>query len=95
MKDFYAYIVRCADGSYYTGHTEDIDARIAALNSGAIDGYTLRRRPVVLVWSERFPTRDEAFAGERRIKGWSRAKKEALIAGDWDEISRLARNRQD
>ncbi len=47
-------------------------------------GYTAGRRPVKLVWSECFPTRDEAFAAERRIKGWSRAKKEALIAGDWE-----------
>ena len=57
--------------------------------------YTARRRPVALVWSESFATRDEAFAVERRVKGWSRAKKEALIARDWDALSRLARNRQD
>jgi hypothetical protein len=59
-----------------------------------LGGYTARRRPIALVWSERFPTRDEAFAAERKLKGWSRAKKEALIAGDWALVSDLARNRQ-
>ena len=56
--------------------------------------YTAKRLPVELVWSDAFPTRDEAFAAEQRIKGWSRAKKEALTRGDWDEIKRLARNRE-
>ncbi|TIX51215.1 GIY-YIG nuclease family protein [Alteraurantiacibacter aquimixticola] len=91
---FYAYLLRCNDGSYYAGHTDDIDLRVARHNSGALGGYTAARLPVTLVWSDTFPTREEAFAAERRIKGWSRAKKEALIAGDWDLVSRLARNRQ-
>jgi len=92
--DFYTYLLRCNDGSYYAGHTDNLDRRIAQHRVGAIPGCTAKRSPVELVWSERFPTRDEAFAAERRIKGWSRAKKEALIAGDWDLISQLARNRQ-
>ncbi len=91
---FWTYLLRCSDGSYYAGHTDQIEARIAQHNSGQIPGYTGRRRPVTLVWCDVFPTRDEAFAFERRIKGWGRAKKEALIAGDWDQISHLARNRQ-
>ena len=91
---FYAYILRCNDGSYYVGHTEDIDIRLAQHRSGELGGYTAKRLPVALVWCESFETRDEAFDAERRIKGWSRAKKEALIAGDWDRISALARNRQ-
>lgn len=91
---FHAYLLRCADGSYYAGHTDDLDLRIAQHNAGTLGDYTARRRPVTLVWSDSFPTRDEAFAAERRIKGWSRAKKEALIAGDWDRIRELARNRQ-
>lgn len=66
---------------------------MAQHQTGATGGYTAPRRPVTLVWSETFPTRDEAFAAERRIKGWSRAKKEALIAGDWDRLRMLARNR--
>ena len=91
---FHAYILRCNDGSYYTGHTDDLDLRIAHHHAGTFGGYTATRRPIVLVWSDSFSTRYEALAAERRIKGWSRAKKEALIRGDWDEIRRLARNRQ-
>ncbi|MCR2834113.1 GIY-YIG nuclease family protein [Parerythrobacter lacustris] len=92
--DFYAYLLRCADGSYYAGHTDDIDNRMAQHATGELGGYTAKRKPVELVWCETFPTRDEALAAERQIKGWSRAKKEALMAGDWARISELARNRQ-
>ncbi|MCX7285786.1 MAG: GIY-YIG nuclease family protein [Novosphingobium sp.] len=91
---FYAYLLRCRDRSYYAGHTDDLELRLAQHQSGAFEGYTSRRRPVSLVWCETFPTRDEALAAERKIKGWSRAKKEALIAGDWERVSVLARNRQ-
>lgn len=92
--DFHAYLLRCVDGSYYAGHTDNLEQRIGQHQTGMTGGYTARRRPVTLVWSERFATRDEAFAAERKLKGWSRAKKEALIAGDWDLVSELARNRQ-
>ncbi|GEO00808.1 hypothetical protein NSE01_26400 [Novosphingobium sediminis] len=92
--DFHAYLVRCADGSYYAGHTDNLEQRIGQHEAGTTGGYTARRRPVTLVWSERFATRDEAFAAERKLKGWSRAKKEALIAGDWELVSELARNRR-
>jgi tRNA/rRNA methyltransferase len=87
---FYAYMLRCADGSYYVGHTDDLDARFGAHQSGLIEGYTQNRRPVTLAWSQEFAERDEAFRTERRIKGWSRAKKEALIRGDWEAIHLLA-----
>ena len=90
---FFAYLLRCSDGSYYAGHTDDIDVRFAQHQTGALGGYTAKRRPVVLVWSDSFMTRDEAFAAERKLKGWSRAKKEALMAGDWELISHLARGR--
>ena len=90
---FYAYILRCNDGSYYAGHTDDLEVRIAQHQSGAMGGYTAKRLPVELLWSESFGTRDEAFAAERQIKGWSRAKKEALISGDWDLLVQLARGR--
>ncbi len=88
---FCAYLLRCSDGSYYAGHTDDLEHRISQHASGALGGYTAKRRPIELVWSEDFFTREDAFWVERQIKGWSRAKKEALIAGDWDLISRLAR----
>jgi predicted GIY-YIG superfamily endonuclease len=88
---FWTYILHCADGKYYVGHTENLEHRIAQHQSGLFGGFTLHRRPVELVWSEYFPTRYEALSAERQIKGWSRGKKAALIAGDWDLVSRLAR----
>jgi predicted GIY-YIG superfamily endonuclease len=91
---FFAYLLRCNDGSYYAGHTEDLDARMAQHQSGALGGYTAKRLPVELVWSDSFMSRDDAFRVERKLKGWSRAKKEALLTGDWDLIQTLARNRQ-
>ena len=90
---FYAYLLRCNDGSYYAGHTDNLDVRMAQHQSGALGGYTAKRLPVTLVWSEWFQTRDDAFRVERKLKGWSRAKKEALIAGDWERVSQLARRR--
>ena len=59
-----------------------------------IGGYTAQRLPIELVWSENFETREEALSAERQIKGWSRAKKQALIDGNWDLVSELAKNRQ-
>jgi predicted GIY-YIG superfamily endonuclease len=88
---FWVYILRCADNSYYTGHTDNLEERIAKHAAGKIEGYTSTRLPVRVVFSEQFPTRDEALACERQIKGWSRRKKEALMRGDWAEVSRLAR----
>lgn len=91
---FHAYLLRCSDGSFYAGHTDNLEIRIAQHHAGSIPGYTAMRQPLQLVWSETFGTREEALAAERRIKGWSRAKKQALIAGDWERIKILARNRQ-
>jgi putative endonuclease len=90
------YILRCADGSYYTGTTRaDLEQRFAEHQSGRFPGFTARRRPVVLVYSEYFDQIVDAIAAERRIKGWSRAKKEALVNGDFQRISELARRRTD
>jgi predicted GIY-YIG superfamily endonuclease len=88
---FWAYMLRCADGSYYVGQTDDLERRIAQHEYGGFCDFTARRRPVLLVWSETFSTRDEAKAAERQIKGWSRAKKKALIAGDWERMHQLAK----
>jgi putative endonuclease len=88
---FWVYLLRCADGSYYAGHTEDLEGRLWQHQQGICCEWTRRRRPVELVWCDSAPTRHEAIAFERRIKGWSRAKKEALIAGDWDRIGWLAK----
>jgi len=90
IMSFWVYILRCADNSYYTGHTDNLEERIAKHQSGEIEGYTSTRLPVRLVFSEQFPTREEALTCERQIKGWGRNKKEALMQGDWAEVSRLA-----
>jgi putative endonuclease len=89
---FWVYILKCADGSYYTGHTDNLERRVASHQAGEIPGYTFDKRPVTLVFSQEFPTREEALASEMQIKGWSRRKKEAMMRGDWAEVSRLARS---
>ena len=88
---FHAYMLRCSDGTYYVGHTDGLERRVAQHERGEIEGYTQTRRPVTFVWSRDFPSRAEAIEAERRIKGWRREKKEALIRGDWEAIQRLAR----
>ena len=90
---FWVYILKCADDSYYTGHTDSLEQRIGKHAEGKIDGYTASRLPVTLIFSEHFVTRLEALEMERRIKGWSRKKKEAMMRGDWDDVSRLAKSR--
>jgi predicted GIY-YIG superfamily endonuclease len=88
---FWVYILRCADRSYYVGHTDDLELRLAKHTNGEYPGYTKTRLPIELVFTEEFSSRADAFARERQLKGWTRRKKEALIRGDWAEISRLAR----
>jgi predicted GIY-YIG superfamily endonuclease len=87
---FFTYMLHCADDSYYVGHTDDLEQRMAQHSAGTFPGYTRHRRPVQLVWSQDFSTRDDAFAAERQIKGWSRAKKEALTRSDWKTIQQHA-----
>ena len=91
----FVYMLRCADRSYYVGSAtgDDLSRRIAEHQSGAYPGYTSSRRPVTLVWSENFERIVDAIAAERKIKGWSRAKKEALIQGDWPSVKSLSKRR--
>jgi predicted GIY-YIG superfamily endonuclease len=91
MLEFWVYILRCADGSYYTGHTDNLELRLAQPRVGLGSDWTKRRLPVELVWQQSFPSRDEALGAEFKIKPWSRAKKEALIASDWAALSHFAR----
>ena len=94
---FTTYILRCSDDSYYTGHTDNFDVRMNQ-HHVASDGYVAERRPFSVVWIGEFETRAEALAFELKLKGWSRAKKAALIAGDWNLVSRLSKtskNRRD
>jgi putative endonuclease len=93
MKSFYLYLLRCNDGSYYCGHTDNLEARLYQHEVSEI-GYTATRKPVALAWQGEFKSREEALAFELQITGWSRVKKEALIAGDWEKISTLAKARQ-
>ncbi len=89
----WVYILKCSDGRYYTGSHKGRDprAREAQHNSGFDPkAYTYNRRPVKLIWAESFDDYIEAFSMERRIKTWSRAKKEALMCSDWDELVRLS-----
>ncbi len=87
---FVVYMLRCSDGAYYAGHTDDLELTLAQHQDGSRDEYTAKRLPVELVWSAPCADRDAAFAAERRLKGWSRAKREALIAGDLALARQLA-----
>ncbi|MEP1231547.1 MAG: GIY-YIG nuclease family protein [Litorimonas sp.] len=80
-KAWAVYIVRCADGSFYTGISNDVDKRIATHNAGKGAKYTSRRTPVTLIYSEPSENRSTATKRERIIKKYSRAKKVSLIAG--------------
>ncbi len=85
------YILLCADGSYYTGLTrKEVETRVGEHNAGINAEYTSQRRPVTLLWSAHFDQLTDAIATERRIKGWSRAKKEAFMRGDFETLSLLA-----
>ena len=88
----YVYVLLCADGSYYTGTArQGLEQRVNEHNAGRYDGYTSTRLPVCLVFSQWFERITDAIAAERQIKGWSRAKKEALIRSDFEMLSILAK----
>ena len=94
MFEAFVYVLRCADGSYYVGSARgDLDRRIGQHQSGELGGYTATRRPVELVWADDFHRIVDAIAVERQIKGWSRAKKEALIRRDYDRLPALSKRR--
>jgi predicted GIY-YIG superfamily endonuclease len=88
----YLYILKCADGSYYVGSTSNLEVRLAGHQAGE-SAHTSHRLPVTLVFSQEFPSLYEAFVVERQVKGWSRAKKEALIAGRYEDLPPLSRSR--
>jgi len=90
----YLYILRCRDDAYYVGTTRNsLEARVAEHNAGTFDGFTSLRRPVELVFHQEFDRITDAIAAERQVKGWRRAKKEALIAGRYDLLPELAKRR--
>ena len=96
MKLTYVYILKCSDKSYYTGVTNNLDRRLLEHESGLNpDCYTFTRRPVHLVFYEVCSTPRQAIEFEKKIKGWSRAKKEALINEDWKKIQDLSKCRNE
>ncbi len=89
----YFYMIRCRDASIYTGIAGDITYRVWEHNAGVDQRcYTFTRRPVALIHAEEYATKDEAFRRERQVKGWSRAKKEALAGGNFDRLRWLSRS---
>jgi putative endonuclease len=89
----WVYMLRCSDGSFYVGSTshEDIEGRVVEHNDGKFEGYTSKRRPVVLVWNDWYQDLRDAQNAERRIKGWRRERKQALISGDMVALHYLAK----
>lgn len=90
---FWLYILECSDGSFYIGHTDNLDLRIAQHDAGHSGSYTASRLPLKLIHSEAFESRDEALTMERKLKRWSRAKKLAYMAGDWRTVGELSRGK--
>ncbi|WP_082612113.1 MULTISPECIES: GIY-YIG nuclease family protein [unclassified Nocardioides] len=87
----HVYMLRCSDGSYYVGSTRNLDLRLQQHQLGVGSQYTRRRLPVELVWSAEYPNIGDAFFWEKRIQGWSRAKREALIRGEYEALPGLAK----
>jgi len=90
---FSLYILECADGTLYIGHTDNLDERMRQHDTGVIDSYTATRRPLKLLHVEEFASRYDALTMERKLKGWSRAKKLAYVAGDWRRIRALSKGK--
>ena len=94
VEGAFLYILRCADGSFYIGVTRTaLEIRVAQHNAGTLGGYTATRRPVTLVYSQWFDRITDAIENERKLKKWSRAKKEAFIRGDYAALRQLSARR--
>jgi len=91
MKKGYVYILKCANGKFYTGSTVDLARRFHQHQAGEGANYTRKHRPVVLVYQQEYPTIGEAFRREKQIQGWSHAKKQALIDGDFNLLRSLSK----
>ncbi len=91
MSKGYMYILECSDGSYYTGSTKDLIRRLDQHQSGEGANYTAKRLPVKLIYYEEYDRIDDAFYREKQVQGWSRRKKQALMKGDKQLLSELAK----
>ena len=87
----HVYILKCADGSYYVGSTRSLDTRMLQHSTGVGAKYTSTRLPVELVFAQEFDRIDEAYEREKQIQGWSRRKREALIAHETERLPELSR----
>ena len=92
MHQSWVYILECADASYYVGSTTNLVRRISRHDSGTFPGYTAARVPVRLLWSMEFNSIRDAIEAERRLKKWTRAKKEALMKSDFKLLHELSRS---
>ncbi len=91
MNQYFVYILKCSDNSYYVGVTNDIEVRFLQHQSGQNpDSYTYKRRPVELVFFCKFDRIEQAIAFEKQVKGWSRRKKEAIINNNWEKLKELS-----
>ena len=96
MKFYFVYILKCSDASYYVGITSNLDRRVTEHNAGKYtDAYTFSRRPIELVFNQEFLDANDAIILEKKLKGWSRVKKEALINNRFEDLPLLSKNRKD
>ncbi len=91
MPKTWIYILECTDGSYYTGNATNLESRLYQHQTGEGGNWTKGRLPVKMKFCQRMPSKEDAYLAEQQIKGWSRAKKKALIEGNWDLIKYLAK----
>ncbi|MEM9679207.1 MAG: GIY-YIG nuclease family protein [Bacteroidota bacterium] len=92
MRSLYVYILECSDGSYYTGMTNNLERRLIEHQTKSTFGYTYKRSPIKLVWYLECTNANEAIKIEKKIKGWSRRKKKALIDENWDDLIKFSKN---
>ena len=91
MNNYFVYILECSDSAYYTGVTNDLEIRLMQHQEGVNEkAFTFKRRPVKLVFHERFTDINMAIAFEKQVKGWRREKKLAMINGEWDKLTELS-----
>lgn len=90
MRIGYVYILRCANGAYYTGSTKNLEERMIQHQNGEGANYTRKHLPIELVYYEEFQRIDDAFAREKQIQGWGRKKKDALIKSKWNQLNSLS-----
>lgn len=93
MKKHFVYMLKCADKSYYVGLTADLEQRIAEHNNRQASYYTATRVPVEVVFVQDFTSKDDAIILERKLKGWTRSKKEALINSNWNLLQILSKKK--